>query len=128
MLIMTNVCQILYDMADHHIFKWDKKCGGTPEKSECIEFEYIFYWGWIQAIAYFFNNFLFSLSYWLFAFEYYKIAQFMPLALQEKPVSTMQIKNTRTLNIISTSLNATFSLLSSISVISYNILLFNKAS
>ena len=90
MLLISSICGLFVLYTNYKQYKNDVKQG---------EIKYIFFWFFIQGLLGFIRDATFNVSHWMFAFEYYRIGRFMPLALQNKPVSSKTINNTRLLNL-----------------------------
>ena len=72
--------------------------------------DHIFFWVWLQGIAYFISVSLYNLAYWIFAFEYFSIARNIPCALQKEAVPESTVKCDKTVNVVFLSLSIAFPL------------------
>ena len=74
MLIASNICSIFVVWCDQKIWEWDNG----------VSIDHIYLWNWFVCIMAVTRDVTFNVSHWMLAFEYLKIAKFMPITFKEK--------------------------------------------
>ena len=73
-----------------------------------------------EGFCYIFKDIPFNIAHLNFAFEYYRIAKFMPLVIREQQVPPNQIRNARIFYAVLLVFNLFFPVLEGVTVIWYN--------
>jgi hypothetical protein len=118
LLLICSLFTILLVPAQSKIYQFDKR----------QDLDIPLFWVWEEGICYFCKDFAFNLAHLNFAFEYYKIAKFMPLVLKGQQVTPQQTKSAKRFYMVLFAINFFFPAAEAVSLIWFNtVMITNNA-